>query len=132
MRAICVDPAHVEKLWPRVSDLVRKGISYGCEDFEETKENIFSGLSLLWLAYDGVVIRGIAVTGLFGDACEIIAAAGQNFRSWGHLIGDLEAYGRDEKSSRMRLIGRRGWRRILKNYQHVGNVGELVILERPL
>lgn len=132
MKALCVDPALMDQVWPLVENLVRKGISYGCEDYEQTKKNVFMGLSLLWLAYDGKQIKGIAITGLFGDACEIIVAAGTDFHSWRHLIYDLEAHARDENRQRMRLIGRRGWQRLLKEYKPVANVGDLIMLERPL
>jgi hypothetical protein len=129
---LCVDPAKVPELWPHVSDLVKRGLSYGSEDFEEVKEKVHSGLWLLWLVVEDLRIKGIVITALIGNACEIIAAAGRDFIALIHLIRHLEAFARAEGRERMLITGRRGWLRVLKHYHPIGTVGDLVSLERIL
>jgi len=46
---------------------------------------------------------------------------------WRDLIGKLEDYGRAEGCARMRIIGRKGWARVLKKYSQ-----PCIILERQL
>lgn len=127
MIAVCVDPAIINLVWPKVSKSVRRAIDRGHNRFEEVERNILNGLSLVWLALDGDDIEGVAVTGLFGDACEIIAASGHNFRSWLHLIDELENYARAEGKTRMRIIGRKGWVKVLPDYKQTS-----IVLERAL
>ena len=122
----------VPEVWPHIGDLVKRGISYGCEDFDKTKDRIHSGEWLLWLVIDGIIIKGIVVTALIGNACEIIAAAGHDFITSLHLLDDIESFARAEGRERMLLTGRKGWQRALKHYHPIGTVGHLVSLERIL
>jgi hypothetical protein len=127
MQAICVDPNRVAEIWPHVAPLVKKAIDRGFSDFSAIEANVFDGLHLVWLACDGEKIVGVAVTSLVGDACEIIAAAGEDVRSWIHLIGPIEDYAQAEGRKRMRIIGRQGWKRLLPDYKQ-----QAVVLERKL
>jgi hypothetical protein len=110
VKAICVDPQRIMQVWPLVKDLVKQAIDRGFSDFSAIEANVLDGMHLVWLAYDGK-IRGVAVTGLVGDACEIIAASGTGVGSWLHL----------------RIIGRQGWKRLLPDYKQ-----QAVVLERKL
>ena len=132
MNVICVDPKRVSEVWPHVADLVKRGISYGCEDLDKTRGRIHSGEWLLWLVIEDLKIKGIVVTALIGNACEIIAAAGHDFITSLHLLEHIESYARAEGRKRMLLTGRKGWQRALKNYHPIGTVGHLVSLERIL
>lgn len=126
---LCVDPAKVEQIWPHVEDFIKRGISRGPEDFDQLKQNIHSGLSLIWIAWDEKGL-GVAVTGLFGDACEIISLAGTGLKGWVHSIESIESYARAEGCKRMRLIGRKGWCRVLKDYRIAGYQQKLFVLEK--
>jgi len=124
--AICVDPARAKEIWPYVGPLIKLAIDRGFSDFSAIEANVFDGLHLIWLAWDGKKIRGVALTGLVGDACEIIAAAGER-KQFMHLISVLEDYARAENRKRMRIIGRKGWKRLLPEYKQTA-----VVLERTL
>ena len=126
VRAICVDPDEIDKYWPSVSALIESALS-GFPTLEKIETDLSYGLNLLWLAVEGEETRGVAVTGLVGDACEIIAAAGTHVDTWLHLITDIERYARAEECSRVRIIGRKGWLRMLPEYKQTN-----IILERPL
>jgi hypothetical protein len=137
MHAICVDPARVAEVWPLVKDLVKRATDRGFSDFSAIEANVLDGMYLVWLAYEDrpqtamssgrLKIKGVAVTGLVGDACEIIAAAGSDIRSWLHLIERIEGYALIEGRKRMRIIGRQGWKRLLPDYKQ-----QAVVLERKL
>jgi len=127
MQVICVGPDHIRSIWPHVGRLVKRAIDRGYTDWGAVESNIFDGLWLLWIAWDGKEIKGAAVTGLVGDACEIIACAGDAMKTWVHLIADIEQYARNEGRKRMRIIGRRGWLRVLPEYKQTA-----VVLERAL
>jgi hypothetical protein len=127
VKAICVDPAHVDKIWPVVSHLVKRAIDRGFSEFPVIEANVLDGMYLLWLAVKGDNIIGVAVTGLVGDACEIIAAAGTDVGTWLHLITPIEDYARAEGRALMRIICRRGWKRLLPDYRETSIVLEKVL-----
>ena len=129
---LCVDPKKVPEVWPHISELVKRGLSYGSEDYEKTKDKVHSGLWLLWLVVEGLRIKGIVITALIGNACEVIAAAGRDFIALIYLLRHLEAYARAEGKERMLITGRRGWQKVLKQYHSIGAVGDLISLERTL
>ena len=122
-----MDPNRVAEIWPHVAPLVKRAVDRGFSRFSIIEANVLDGMHLLWLAVDDNKIVGVAVTGLVGDACEIIAAAGADVRSWIHLIGPIEDYARAEGRKRMRIIGRQGWKRLLPDYKQ-----QAVVLERKL
>lgn len=127
MKLVCIPPDTVSTFWPHVKSIVKRAIDRGHTDWGFLESNLFTGAWLLWLIWDGKQIRGAVVTGLVGDACEIVACAGDGFRDWIHLLSEIEAYARTEGKSSMRLIGRRGWSRVLPDYKPT-----LVMLEKRL
>lgn len=85
----------------------------------------------MWLAWNGEKIEGVAVTELLRSDhtfyCVVQACGGSNVRHWITLLDKIEEYARDEDCEFIRILGRRGWKRLLKNYKE-----KLVVLERPL
>ncbi len=89
---------------------------------------MLDGLYLLWLAVaDGEKIRAAGITSLAGDACEIIAVGGVGHKDWIRFIEGIEKYARAEGQKRVRIIGRKGWARLLPAYKQTA-----VVLERQL
>lgn len=120
-------------MWPLFRESFRKPITkFGVSDFADIEHCVLSGEDLLWVAYDGDVIHLALTTALVGDACEIVVCAGKNLIECLPLLERLEQYGRKENKRVMRIIGRKGWQRILKNYTAVGTMGKAVVLERLL
>ncbi len=99
----------------------------GLTKFGDVEKDVLAGHSLLWLAYQDPIVHAAATTQLVNGVCEIVACGGENLSQFLPLLTDLEQYARDEKCRSMRIIGRKGWVRILKNYKQ-----KAVILERPL
>ncbi len=96
-------------------------------DFSVIEKNILEGKSLLWLAYDGERVHAVATTDLYGDHCTITACAGHHLKQFLPLIKDLEQFARDEGKKSIRVEGRKGWQRILKDYRR-----KAVVLEKAL
>lgn len=118
---ICVDPAQLPEIWPRVSFMVRRAMERGDTTFEEIERDIFSGNALLWLAVDDETILAAVVTHLEivknVKVCTITACAGTGLETILPLEAQLEQFGRDQDCRKMRINGRPGWARVLPKYR---------------
>ena len=57
--------------------------------------------------------------------CVLTACGGRDMKRWLPLLEIIEAYAKAEGGGRLRIFGRKGWQRMLKNYR-VTNI----VLER--
>jgi hypothetical protein len=128
MIAVCVDPEMVNEAWPNFRELIRKAIDkVGISDFKNIEKEVLEKRSLLWLAYDGERVHAAAVTMLIDNVCEIVACGGNNLSQFLPLIENIEQFARYENCRSMRIIGRKGWLRVLKKYKQ-----KAIIIERKL
>ncbi len=128
MMAVCVDPKRITEVWPHFKDRIEKAVTkVGLTEFKRVEDDVLHGRSLLWLAYQDPNVYAAAVTALVDGVLEIVACSGEDLKQFLPLLKDLEAFGKDEKCKAVRIIGRKGWIRVLKDYQT-----KAVILERPL
>ena len=119
---VCVDPAQVEKCWPRVAHLIRRAMERGgMGRFIDIERDVLGANAYLWLAIDDGAVLAAAVTQVTqqrGDRlCTIVACGGRGWARWGALIEGLEDYARAEDCARMEIAGRPGWRRRLPGYR---------------
>jgi hypothetical protein len=119
---LCIDPAVVRLFWPHVRDLIAGAIARGgMSCLADVERDVLSGHALLWLAWDGQAIAAAAVTQLLaadlGKVCVIVACAGRQMRRWLPLIATLEEYARAEACKLVRIVGRKGWTRVLPGYR---------------
>src|SRR5512139_4333773 len=128
MKLLRVDPRWVAAVWPLFRDSFEKPIKkFGVSDFADIERDVLEGRDQLWVAYEDSV-KGAVTTALVGDACEIVVGAGKI--ECLPLLEVIEQYGRKQNKRVMRVIGRKGWLRVLKHYKAVGTMGEAVVLER--
>jgi hypothetical protein len=118
---VCVDPERVHQIWPHVRDLLRAACRRTeLSAFADIETDILSGRSLLWLAWSGRAIEAAAATILINcdtaRVCVITACGGREMKRWLPLLDEIEAYARREGCTRMRIFGRKGWRRVLDGY----------------
>ncbi|WP_245286837.1 hypothetical protein [Bradyrhizobium sp. Tv2a-2] len=115
---------------------MRKAIARtGLSAFADIESDILRGDALLWLALsDGrgeTAIEAAASTSLqqtdSGKVCIITACAGANMARWLPLINHIEAYAKAEGCRCMRIFGRRGWQRVLEDYDE-----KHIILDKEL
>lgn len=128
MMAVCVDPARIQEAWPHFKHWIRNAIDQvGLVPFAEVEKSVLEGRALLWLAFDGETVHAAATTELSNDICEITACGGEGLSRFLPLIENLEQFARDEKCHAVRIAGRAGWSRLLKNYKT-----RSVIIERQI
>lgn len=129
---VCIDPARVAEFWPHVRSMILGAIMRtGLSHTRDVEESILTGGSLLWIAWDGRAIDAAAATEIVetdaGKVCVLVAVGGKNMHRWFPMLKKLEIYAKAEGCSCLRIFGRRGWVRLLKNY-----AVEHVVLEKRL
>jgi hypothetical protein len=118
MEIACVDPEIVGKVWPLVAPLIHAAMKRGgIGAFAPVEESVLAGRALVWLATEDAKIHAAAVTQLaqteWRKVCEIVACGGNNRARWLHLIERIENFARAEGCAATRIIGRKGWARVL-------------------
>jgi len=132
MQLICIDPAQVHQFWPYAAPFIKSAMERGrLGDFDGIACSVRANRALLWICWNGAKIKAAVVTELTmanGEKfCTIVACGGQDRDEWMPLIGGLEKYARAEGCTAMRIMGRRGWERLLPDYKPTR-----VILEKEL
>jgi hypothetical protein len=128
---VCVDPKNVHQIWPQARELIRTAIERtDLSDFRDIEYDVLAGDQLLWLAISNHV-EAAATTHLTrtrGKTVLVVTAcAGHGKDRWLPLKARIEQYAKAEGAKCVRLYGRKGWARELKDY-HV----EYVIMEKDL
>lgn len=118
---VCVDPKCVHELWLHVAPLVKAGVlRTDLSHFDEIESDVLAGRSLLWLGWYGHIEAAVTTTLLqsnTGKVCVITAAGGRGLARWEPLLERIEAYAKAEGCDRVRLFGRKGWRRLMRQYE---------------
>ena len=138
---VCVPPDKVALAWPSVRSLIFAAMKRGdFSSFGPVEASVLRGDALLWLALtyedgDGVRIDAAAVTELhrteWRKVCVVVACGApsqvSDMRRWIRLLDGIENFARAEGCSATRIIGRRGWARVLTSYQ-----AKRIVLEKDL
>jgi hypothetical protein len=128
---ICIDPARIDDMWPHVRDKIRAAVERtGLSSFADIESDVLTGMQLVWIAWDGKEILAAATTRLikpYDKVCELTACSGYQMAQWLPLLRQIEAYAQAEGCRKMRILGRKGWERVLDGYRV-----EHVILEKGL
>jgi hypothetical protein len=121
IEGICVPPDQVKEAWPRIAYLVSQALECGDTPLSEVESDVMAGRGLLWLVVEDRQVLAAVTTHLETvkgiKVCTISSCAGGPIEKIMPFIGRLEQYGRDEKCQRMRVNGRRGWGKLLKDYE---------------
>lgn len=128
---VCVDPSNVQQIWPQARLLIKSAIEHtGLSDFDQIESQVLSGDQLLWLAISDH-IEAAATTHLVKTRGKpllvITACSGSGRERWISLRHKIEAYAKAEGCSRVRLYGRKGWQRVLRDYRV-----EYVVMDKEL
>ena len=129
LRVALCQPEHVHIIWPHVRFKLKRAIDkIGMEPFHITEDGVLSGQFLLWIGYDLEKIHAGLATQVTPDkVCTIVAFGGSRMRELLPFLRQIEFYHRNLGCKAMRIIGRKGWTRILPDYKH-----KATIIERPL
>lgn len=128
---VCVDPKNVHQIWPQAKHLIKAAIEQtGLSEFSDIEYDVLSGDQLLWLAI-GSTIEAAATTHLIKTSGKpvlvLTACSGHQRERWLPLFAQIEKYAKAEGCKCVRLYGRKGWERVLKDYRV-----EHVIMEKVL
>ncbi len=129
-----VDPARIAEIFGVVQPFFERLVQRSDNRYSMPGllKLITSGEWLLWLVWDGSVVRAIVATELYFDVagnkrCAIKFCTGRDAERWVHLLGQIEAYARTEGCTRLDMTARKGWARKLKDYRMTH-----VLLEKEL
>lgn len=134
MILVCVPPDRVNEVWPHVREMLRQALLRAdIDSFAPLEAAITSGSTstLLWIVWDGNKIVAAVVTELQltmrRKVCVILACGGRGMSEWLPLIAGIEKYALAEGCAAVRIVGRKGWAKVLPSYRE-----HRVILERKL
>lgn len=121
---LCVAPSVVDRLWPHVVRFIERAAIRSNADYstEYIKRKLDEGSSLLWVVSQNGTIVAAMTTEICGmlDTDErimvITTAGGSLVEHWETILAQVEQYARDESCTRVRVYGRQGWVRILRDY----------------
>jgi hypothetical protein len=125
----------VADMWPHVKALIRRAMDRtNLGNFADVERELLGGKQQLWLAWNGTTIEAAGVTRLVEinheRICIVVAAGAREGASpvdWLPLIAGIEQFARDEGCAATRIIGRKGWQRILADYR-----ATYVVMDRKL
>lgn len=128
----CIPRQLAREIWPMVKEQLFSAVRR--TDLSHTldiERDILEGDGLLWLICDGKTIEAAGATLLVNTdrhlVCLITALGGSNREKWLPLLHQIEDWARAEGAALVRIVGRLGWVRVLKDYR-VSNI----VLEKSL
>ena len=133
---ICVHPNDVPAVWPLVADRLRAAyLRTDLSHTDDLERDVLGGEAVLWVAaspgspvaeIDAAMVAKLVRTDR-NLVCMITACGGSNMSRWLDHLAAIERWAKAEGAAKIRLFGRKGWLRVLKNYQ-----ARNVVLERAL
>lgn len=132
VKLVCVDPRTIHHVWDAVASRILRAVQRGRVGlFTRVEQDVLRGDSLLWVAWDGKEIEGAGITSLDRDedglVCTIVAWSASDMRRCLPLLERIESYAKEEGCRAVRVYGRRGWARILRDYMQPS-----IVLEKEL
>lgn len=129
MSVFCLGAEQIDNLWPEYEHHIYRMERLGYIGADELRDELKLSKKQLWGLQDNGKVAGICITRIAGKCCEIYAAVGAQSKRGQilELYNHVEQWARDIGCDRMRVIGRKGWMRMLSNYSQVG-----VVLEKEL
>ena len=125
MNCFCLGPEQVDEIWPEFEHHIYRLERLGHLDPTEIREDLKAAKRQLWGCQDGRIL-GIAITRVTKTTCEIVAAVGTQTAPGQiqQLYEHIERWAKDLGLVRMRVIGRKGWLRMIAGYTQTGIVME--------
>jgi hypothetical protein len=83
----------------------------------------------LWLAADeGGKVHAAEVTQIVdfpkGKTCCLVMTGGKGMRSWLWMLDEIELWAAKQGCTRMSAVGRKGWGRVLPDYEQIAIIFE--------
>lgn len=115
-----IPPSDIDDIWPLVEEYIIAGCDYGEVPADEFKAKCKTEDAQLWVAWsdhcEGAAITQLLITP-HGKACLLACMSCDDYpRCHAELAPQWEAWARGQGCAIMRLGGRFGWERMLKDY----------------
>jgi len=113
--------------WHEAELLIRKAMERGdLGKFSEVERMLKEGNALLWISADGVAVTHLEIVES-GKVCTIVACGGLGIVRGISAIHDIENYAREMGCKSVRIMGRKGWAKVLTDYRTTK-----IVLEKEL
>jgi hypothetical protein len=130
MHCLCVDPDRIDEIWPHVESFIASALwrSPDGDTPADTLYELHDRSLLLWIVWasDEKEILAAATTRLIkigkGLVCVITACGGRDLKRWKWSIDEIEKYALAEGCVELRLMGRKGWVRMLHGFREPWSV----------
>ncbi len=130
MNLVRIPTSNIDDVWNLVKKDIQEALSYSGNHtdsdfvFETLKQQKFQ----LWIVWDkekkttkdkyyGVVITEVIKRKL-RKSCNIFIVTGKHRQKWQHLISVLEDFALEQECNNMELIARKGWERIMEQFNY--------------
>ena len=110
-----------EETWRIAAPMLQSALNYqDTHGIDDVKTALDEGAAQLWCGKQSCVVTEI-VDYPKAQACRIWLAAGDKGELLGHMLADIEKWARNQGCSKMEVVGRKGWLRVLNGYdqQHI-------------
>ena len=130
MNLVNIPSSNLDDVWSLVKKDIQEALSYSGNhtDAEFVYDTIKENKMQLWVVWDnsktktadkyyGVVVTEIVKRKLI-QSCNIFIVTGRHRQKWQHLISVLEDFATDNNCTNMELIARKGWQRIMEQFDY--------------
>ena len=130
MKLVNIPSSNLDDVWSLVKKDISEALSYSGNhtDAQFVYDTIKQSKMQLWVVWDkdkeatidkyyGVVVTEIIKRKLI-QSCNIFIVTGRHRQKWQHLISVLEDFATDNNCTNMELIARKGWQRIMEQFDY--------------
>ena len=130
MNLVNIPTSNLDDVWNLVKKDISEALSYSGNhtDAQFVYDCIKESKMQLWVVWDknkeatidkyyGVVVTEIIKRKLI-QSCNIFIVTGRHRQKWQHLISVLEDFATDNDCTNMELIARKGWQRIMEQFDY--------------
>lgn len=126
-----VQPEQLRELWPQIEPKLKKALSRGgAWDTIDIAERVLKGSAQIWGTWDGE-IKSVWVTSISvyhtKKVCDILACGGEGLYELSPYIKNVETWAKENDCESVRIYGRKGWEKVLSDYQKIA-----IVLEKKL
>ena len=130
MKLVNIPSSNLDDVWSLVKKDISEALSYSGNhtDAQFVYDTLKQNKMQLWIVWDkdkeatidkyyGVVVTEIIKRKLI-QSCNIFIVTGRHRQKWQHLISVLEDFATDNNCTNMELIARKGWQRIMEQFDY--------------
>jgi len=130
MNLVRIPTSNIDDVWNLVKKDIQEALSYSGNhtDSDFVLETLKQQKFQLWIVWDkekkttkdkyyGVVITEVIKRKL-RKSCNIFIVTGKHRQKWQHLISVLEDFALEQECNNMELIARKGWERIMEQFNY--------------